>query len=506
MFDPSLEFERSLKEITAKNEYTLNFGSTDLQQSYYNLFEILWYSQLPCFDVINVTSNVNNEMGMIKSCSWKGQMMNCASIFNMMPTDKGMCCTFNKDKAEAMFKEGAYLEQITNMQEKDKDGAFDNTKIPEWYSVNNEPNSYPGTENGLRLVLDSHSDKLSSGSIGDMFRGFLVLIEGSNIFPQASRGSFVLRPGNENDVVISASQVYGGEDVREVEPADRECYFSDEHSLDVFTDYSKSNCMLECSISYARSHMKNETRPNGCTPWYYPPLNEESANNVWCDPWETEIFQLFQKSVPIDECKHCLSDCNSTEYETTTTSAPLRKCDRTNLGTSSLCNFKKSYVHPPMWARQVEQEYISLKGSVPEYINLDDIQMAKRKENGFEEDTEGSGEMQSYNAFEKDIAVVNFYFSKPTIFQYKRIGRLSWIEYLCQIGGILGLALGASIISGVELVYWITIRLIRNMQAMKESRRHKKEKEYQRKYSAVERHQKMVALTKQKDEMSSPLC
>ena len=184
-----MEFERALKEIITKNEYMLDFGSTDLQQSYYNLFEILWYSQLPCFDVINVTSKVNNEMGMIKSCSWKGQMMSCAALFSTMPTDKGMCCTFNKDKAEAMLKEGVYSEQVTKMQETDKNGAFGDTKMPEWYSENNEPIPYPGTDMGLRLVLDSHSDKLSSGSIGDMFRGFLVLIEGSNIFPQASRGS-----------------------------------------------------------------------------------------------------------------------------------------------------------------------------------------------------------------------------------------------------------------------------------------------------------------------------
>ena len=28
----------------------------DLDKSYPSLFELLWYSQLPCFDVLNVTS------------------------------------------------------------------------------------------------------------------------------------------------------------------------------------------------------------------------------------------------------------------------------------------------------------------------------------------------------------------------------------------------------------------------------------------------------------------
>ena len=31
--------------------------SIDMEKSYTSLFELLWYSQIPCFDVENVTSN-----------------------------------------------------------------------------------------------------------------------------------------------------------------------------------------------------------------------------------------------------------------------------------------------------------------------------------------------------------------------------------------------------------------------------------------------------------------
>ena len=36
--------------------------------SYPSLYEMLWYSQLPCFDVDNVTSDFNYEHGMLKRC------------------------------------------------------------------------------------------------------------------------------------------------------------------------------------------------------------------------------------------------------------------------------------------------------------------------------------------------------------------------------------------------------------------------------------------------------
>ena len=52
------------------------------------MFELLWYSQLPCFDVKNVTSEHNHEFGVLKSCAWKGVQMDCSDIFVMQPTDR----------------------------------------------------------------------------------------------------------------------------------------------------------------------------------------------------------------------------------------------------------------------------------------------------------------------------------------------------------------------------------------------------------------------------------
>ena len=73
-----------------------------------SLFEILWYKQIPCFDVENTTSSVNKQHGMIKDCEWKGQKINCSAIFQTTPSDRGMCCTFNVEAAEKMFKDENY--------------------------------------------------------------------------------------------------------------------------------------------------------------------------------------------------------------------------------------------------------------------------------------------------------------------------------------------------------------------------------------------------------------
>ena len=46
-----------------------------------------------------------------------------------------------------------------------------------------EPKIYPGRAEGLQLVLDAHTDRLSSGSVYDNFCGFHVVIDGKDKYP-----------------------------------------------------------------------------------------------------------------------------------------------------------------------------------------------------------------------------------------------------------------------------------------------------------------------------------
>ena len=118
---------------------------------------------------------------------WKGEKVSCASIFSMRPTDRGMCCTFNTEKVEKIFREGTYTAGVQKLENQDKKHAFEESEVPDWYKRDNEPIPHPGQDKGLRLVLDAHSDLVSPGSISDRFRGFVVLIDGNNDYPLSSK-------------------------------------------------------------------------------------------------------------------------------------------------------------------------------------------------------------------------------------------------------------------------------------------------------------------------------
>ena len=72
-------------------------------------------------------------------------------------------------------------------------------------------------------------------------------------------------------------------------------------------------------------------------------------------------------------------------------------------------------------------------------------------------------ESPTYEAYEKDIAIVNFFFGKSTFWQFERAENMTWSDYIAQLGGILGLFLGFSVVSAIEIVYWLTIYSVRKL-------------------------------------------
>ena len=56
-------FENSFKGDNYSFQFRETYKKIDLDKSYKALFELLWYSQLPCFDVLDVTSQLHEEFG-----------------------------------------------------------------------------------------------------------------------------------------------------------------------------------------------------------------------------------------------------------------------------------------------------------------------------------------------------------------------------------------------------------------------------------------------------------
>jgi len=65
----------------------------------------------------------------------------------------------------------------------------------------------------------------------------------------------------------------------------------------------------------------------------------------------------------------------------------------------------------------------------------------------------------SYDAYEKDIALLHIYFKRSTVLQLGNQPTMTWVDFFSQVGGLLGLCIGISIVTFIELV-WLCLRIL----------------------------------------------
>ena len=143
-------------------------------------------------------------------------------------------------------------------------------------------------------------------------------------------------------------------------------------------------------------------------------------------------------------------------YEPMVTSVPFRRCDSSNFGVSQFCSLSnKLLLRPVKFAIQVEKEYESYNQS-PYYFTLESS--IRNYSNTIAMGDIFTQNEKTYDAYEKDIALVHIFFRKATIIQMGSSQRMGWVDYFSNVGGLLGLVLGMGIVSLIELV-WLCLRL-----------------------------------------------
>jgi hypothetical protein len=395
------------------------------------------------------------DRGILKRCKWKGMHVPCSGIFTTFPTDRGMCCSFNMKAADEIFVNSLYTTLVKQNQAEDYNTSFENSTLPLNYTSRNEPRTQAGRSMGLEVVIDAHSDVVESFSITHDFEGFTGLISEPGRFPLTNVKGFEIKPGHINLVAISAVQIHADDNLQKLNPDARQCLYQDEiGNLTLFKNYSQSNCILECSVKYAQKEFAT-TSNLSCTFWFFPFAN---GSSTICDPFQSlEVSKLLQ-NVPNDECNYCLPDCIRTIYDQKVTTQPFRQCDERNLGLTDFCTVEvKPSIRPQLWAREVIEGFVKKGGKIPDYLS--GIVSGKRTiKNSYVLQDFFPGLLKEYDAFVKDIAVIKVFFDSSTVMQFRSKPSQTWTDYFSSVGGALGLCIGLSIMTVIEIV-WLICRM-----------------------------------------------
>ena len=145
-----------------------------------------------------------------------------------------------------------------------------------------------------------------------------------------------------------------------------------------------------------------------------------------------------------------------------------------------LCNLLEGAVNPSPWISSAQKEYVNMNYTVPWYLSTTSTSSLGSETNKKFSDVRSrfqgndAGELDelfmaeittnpTYNAYEKDIGIINVYFGQRDGLKYETANRMGYSDFIYQIGGSLGFVMGVSMISIVELFYWIFFRVLGNI-------------------------------------------
>ncbi|CAH1647309.1 unnamed protein product [Spodoptera littoralis] len=342
------------------------------------------------------------------ACRLNGNYTSCRELFDKVVTSEGICYTMNSLAAsdilrtEKLQKDYQYL----NSSKQIKGWSLEHGYLYENSADHPNPSSshypMPGMPNraspDVEIVLREYHirDKLCNA----IRSGFKVYIQHPADLPQTSLYYYAVLNSQVSSMALSFSILNSSEKLRSYDAEVRQCYFPDERYLRYFKIYTASNCMIEClsNITYEKC---------GCVEFYMPHTNSKQI----CTQFDDDCIEmaretmLHRESSQEDYVCHCLPSCNSVDYD-----AEILKTDY---------NLQK------------------LIGIYDALYKLPDKET-----------------LNSYNYSKLEI-----YFKKPRFLSMRRSELFGIIDFLANCGGLLGLFLGFSFLSLMEIVYFLTLRL-----------------------------------------------
>ncbi|KAG5682331.1 hypothetical protein PVAND_011690 [Polypedilum vanderplanki] len=261
-----------------------------------------------------------------------------------------------------------------------------------------------GFQTGLSVLLKPFTDDYVGTEIASS--GFKIMIHNSYDNADSNSVTKLIPAKSEAYLTISPESTYSTTDVFDLTPDSRNCLQPNERKMDTFSQYSYINCVAEC-----RSALVNEIC--GCVPYTLP--NNGTMKKCKIIPhlkciqtnylrFAGSTFQLNNDSTETSKylrqkCK-CLPDCLFHAYPSEVSTGTL--------------------------FRQYSRNSISF---------FKDITLTNQ-------------------------TLVHVFFNDLISTHYRKDMYQNWLGILAAFGGLLGLFLGFSLVTGFELIYFFTIRAL----------------------------------------------
>ena len=305
------------------------------------------------------------------------------------------------------------------------------------------PSARNGLVNGLQLILDAESYDYASSETGT--EGFFLSMLHQLDIPIMRNTGINVEVGQTNNIVVVPTLMSTTDGARSrFNPQERQCYFEDEITLkhlphDNSFRHDISNCLFEATLQKIESECQ-------CIPTYFTDVSEFPScqgQQVSCMNDLKERIGEFRAIMDSNTEKLCLSNCQDQTFSVSLTQASYPN-------SHSFVHTKEyQLIHNKLLRSCLGDRNASLQQAYPTLcITLLDI-TANQQEI----------EKEVVRYAKENIAKVNIFFKDPFVKKIVREEKISQIAFVGTVGGLLGLFLGFSFISSLEIFYMIFLRI-----------------------------------------------
>ncbi|XP_055591486.1 pickpocket protein 28-like [Uranotaenia lowii] len=328
----------------------------------------------------------------------------CKNNFSETLTEDGICYTINGFSQNDMFKPGVLHNEYVYLNETK---SLANWSYMLGYSLGASMNTYPirgpGSGSKAAMSLDLSTFYKNTDIYCRASQGFKLSLHPPHVYPRMSKNFILLTPKRDMTISIRPRIIITAQELRIYTPEKRNCYFPDERSLMFFRDYEESNCELECLTNYTLKQC-------GCVRFSMP---RTAATRV-CAMHEMRCLERAEQSQ--------FKGSNSGE---------------------DLANSKNCNCMPACDAIQYDAESTITTNEFGKTIALRMLIFDPEKVD---------------EVIKKQISKVEIFFTEAQYITSERSEIFGMTDLIAGCGGILGLCLGVSFFSIVELLYYCLAR------------------------------------------------
>ncbi|XP_058827730.1 pickpocket protein 28-like [Topomyia yanbarensis] len=404
-----LNFSREHGENIDDKGYirTDNFLAMVCERIFYHMFysSYILPNKTGSESYANLIDNMSVPMNdIIDFCYFRSKFTDCKSLFRKTITEEGVCFTFNGLSAKQLLRTGASLPQEDHLMPETSD-SIDWT-LDQGYSPQSDLSSYPyrtvvsGYSSGLAMNLmsnDHNYDHLCGGPI----QVLKVLLHSPVDYPQVSN-KFIRVPINQEvTIAVKPQIIVTAESLKNYAPERRQCFFNHERYLKFFRVYTQDNCELECLTNFTLQYC-------GCVRFSMPRFNRTEvceSNMIECmiraenELFERDAVERRKGDRNYRTGCNCLPSCTSVQYDAEITQNDFE------------------------WVRWVRALKVDVNESHGVYLSR-----------------------------------LGIYYKEAQFIASKRSELFGLTDFLANCGGLLGLCMGVSLLSLVELVYFCSVR------------------------------------------------